>query len=66
MKIANSKGIPLDLADRLQGEDDEALKKDADRLLAFIKPATGPGVPPPSNGGQGTNLDISNMFAKPP
>ncbi len=27
----------------------------------FMKPATGPGVPPPSNGGQGFNLDITKM-----
>jgi hypothetical protein len=61
MKIAASKGLPMDLADRLVGDDEDALKKDADRLLAFMKPATGPGIPPPSNGGQGTNLDITKM-----
>jgi hypothetical protein len=62
MKIAAAKGIPLDLADRLVGEDEEALKKDADRILAYLKPASGPpGVPPPSNGGQSGNLDITKM-----
>jgi hypothetical protein len=43
------------------GTDEDALKKDADRLLAHLKPATGPGVPPPSNGGQSGSLDISKM-----
>lgn len=61
LKVAAAKGIPMDLADRLVGTDEETLAKDAERLLKFMKPATGPGVPPPSNGGQGTNLDINKM-----
>lgn len=39
-KIAIQAGLPLDLADRLTGENEEALKADAERFSGFIKPRT--------------------------
>ncbi|MDS8238310.1 DUF4355 domain-containing protein [Streptococcus pneumoniae] len=41
-RIALQNGLPYDLADRLQGADEEALKADAERLAGFIRPATPP------------------------
>ena len=38
--IAIKAGLPLDLADRLTGDDEEALKADAERFSGFIKPTT--------------------------
>lgn len=43
-RIALQNGLPLDLADRLVGEDEESIKADAERLAAFMKPK--PPVPP--------------------
>ncbi|WP_438730295.1 capsid assembly scaffolding protein Gp46 family protein [Enterococcus sp. AZ128] len=37
-KIAVQNGLPLDLADRLVGEDEDSLKADAERLSKFMKP----------------------------
>lgn len=42
--VAGRKGLPSDLADRLQGETPEELERDADALLALYRPA------PPSAG----------------
>lgn len=39
-RIALQNGLPYDLADRLQGTDEEALKADAERLAGFMRPAT--------------------------
>ena len=36
-RIALQHGLPYDLADRLQGTDEESLKVDAERLAGFIK-----------------------------
>lgn len=44
-KIAYQKGLPLDLAERLVGDDEESITADADRLASFIKPSQPP-VPP--------------------
>ncbi|CBW39101.1 hypothetical protein U756_09570 [Streptococcus pneumoniae 27] len=41
-RIALQNGLPYDLADRLQGADEEALKADAERLAGFMRPATPP------------------------
>ncbi|WP_270598744.1 capsid assembly scaffolding protein Gp46 family protein [Enterococcus asini] len=43
-KIALKNGLPLDLADRLVGEDEESLNADAQRFAGFVKPAAP--VPP--------------------
>ena len=40
--IAIKAGLPLDLADRLSGDDEESLKADAERFSGFIKPQTLP------------------------
>ena len=40
--IAIKAGLPLDLADRLSGDDEESLKADAERFSRFIKPQTPP------------------------
>jgi len=40
--IALKAGLPLDLADRLTGDDEETLKADAERFSGFIKPQTPP------------------------
>lgn len=37
-RIALQNGLPYDLAERLQGIDEESLKADAERLASFIKP----------------------------
>lgn len=38
-KIALKNGLPLDLADRLVGEDEESLNTDAQRFAGFVKSA---------------------------
>ncbi len=47
-RIALQNGLPIDLADRLVGDNEEAIKADAERLAGFIKP-TEPAAPPKSN-----------------
>lgn len=37
-RIALQHGLPYDLADRLQGTDEESLTADAERLVSFVKP----------------------------
>lgn len=44
-RIALQNGLPLDLADRLVGDDEESIKADAERLAGFVKPNK-PIVPP--------------------
>lgn len=65
MKVALAKGLPAALIDRLRGDDEESLGKDADALLELLKPAAaespkGPGIPP-SRGSQPARLDLSRM-----
>ena len=36
-RVALQHGLPYDLADRLQGTDEESLKADAERLAGFMK-----------------------------
>lgn len=38
-RIALQNGLPYDLADRLQGADEETLRADAERLAGFMRPA---------------------------
>ena len=63
LKVASEKKLPSELADRLRGETPEELSADADRLLAWFKPAAGPGVPPTGGGGSGGKpaVDLSKM-----
>jgi len=66
LKVAGEKKLPSELADRLRGDTAEELEADADRLLAFLKPSTGPGVPPTGGTGAGraATLDLSKMTAE--
>lgn len=49
--VAAAKGIPAELADRLRGDDREALEADADTLLALVKqPEPKKGAPQPPAG----------------
>lgn len=45
MRVATSKGLPVELADRLQGSDEKEMGADADRLLSLMKPRNGTSVP---------------------
>ena len=63
LEIATRKGLPPDLAARLQGETPEEMEADADALLKFIKPATGPGIPPSGGGNAPKAVNLSNMTA---
>ncbi|WP_426807469.1 capsid assembly scaffolding protein Gp46 family protein [Streptococcus anginosus] len=47
-RIALQNGLPYDLADRLVGDDEEAIKADAERLAGFVKPVE-PVAPTKSN-----------------
>lgn len=37
-RIATEYGLPLDLAERLQGDDEDGLKADAERLVSYLAP----------------------------
>lgn len=37
-RIATEYGLPLDLADRLQGDDEDGFKADAERLASYLAP----------------------------
>lgn len=54
--VAAAKGLPAELADRLQGDDRKALEKDADALLAMVVPSGEPRKPKPvANLGNGAS-----------
>lgn len=40
MRIAHEQGIPFELIDRLQGEDEKAIRRDAETLSAFLARST--------------------------
>lgn len=40
MRIAHETGIPFELASRLSGDDEEAIRKDAETLAKFVKGKT--------------------------
>jgi hypothetical protein len=63
LEVASKKGLPVELAARLQGDTLEALEKDAEGLLPLLKPKA-PGVPPPGPKGSAGDLDISKMSPK--
>jgi len=59
-KIANDNGLPINLADRLVGENEEELSADAKTLASYLKPSTTPPmrtneVARPDMGGNGTS-----------
>lgn len=49
IKIAREYGIPYELSDRITGEDEEAMKKDAESLSKFIKESGSTPPPMPSH-----------------
>lgn len=59
LKLASSKGLPVDLVNRIQGETEEEIGNDIESLLAFMKKETPQGVTPPPRGGTSTNFDYS-------
>lgn len=65
-EVAMSKGLPPELAARLQGDDRKALEKDADALLALVSPpepnARSP-KPVTALGGAQANLSSKEQFA---
>lgn len=50
IETAAKKGLPVELAGRLNGNTAEEMAADADALMALMKPKGGPGVPPGGNG----------------
>lgn len=64
-QVAFEKGLPADLAARLQGDDRKALEKDADALLALVGKKSDPRQPKPVEklGGDRVNLSPAEQFA---
>ncbi len=61
VRIAHARGLPLELAERLVGQDEAELAADADRLAGLIRPAW-PGVPPPAApGARPAAFDLESM-----
>lgn len=52
-RVALSEGLPIDLADRLVGDDEDELRKDAEKLKALVKPPA-PGSDAKKGGGAKT------------
>lgn len=62
LEVATKAGIPAELAGKLDGETEEELADDAERLKAFLR-EDAPGIPPSGDGGAGSpsTLDIESM-----
>ena len=60
-KVAMEKGIPFELADRLIGETEEELLKDAESVSSLLAPKSAP--PMRTNEPQGTNPNNANAYA---
>ncbi|HEL0236208.1 TPA: DUF4355 domain-containing protein [Streptococcus equi subsp. zooepidemicus] len=69
-KIALQYGLPIDLADRLRGDDEDVLRADAERLASFIKPSQ---PQPPAKSNEPAEVDektaalkqvVNNLTAK--
>lgn len=56
LEIASKKGVPVELAARLMGSTAEEMEADAERIRAYLKPAEGPGNPPPKKPGEGRTV----------
>lgn len=57
-RIAHEVGLPYQLADKLSGEDEESIRKDAEKLASFVKtPAA------PIGGAEPTHEDIDPIKA---
>ncbi len=64
MRIALEEGLPLDLADRIQGTDEESMKADAKKLAAYAKPQTDPPKAPPYDPEPEVNPNDKNSALK--
>lgn len=63
--IALEAGLPIEMAERVQGATPEEMKADAEKLVAFLKPVEGPGLPPKQRHGTSPDvLDINSMSAE--
>jgi len=63
LTVAISKELPPDFAERLKGGNQAELEADADKMLTFVRPATGPGVPPKSRGGSLATTSLKGKTA---
>ena len=69
-RIANDAGIPLELAARLVGNNEEELKKDAEQLASYLVPKSAPPLrsSDPAGGPTGTqskiNADMATMLSQ--
>ena len=63
-KIAQEKGIPMDMASRLSGDDEKALKADADSMAAMLRAFKGPAplADPMPKDPDPKNADMTNML----
>ena len=62
LQVAQAAGLPLELADRVAGATLEEMQTDAAKLAAFVKPKTGPGVPPVAGAsGRPGAFDLSKL-----
>lgn len=59
-RIAHEVGLPYQLADKLAGEDEAAIRKDAEAMASFIKKPAAPlgGVEPTHEDGDPTKADM--------
>ncbi len=58
LRVATSKGLPLELVDRLRGESEEEIAKDADGLLALVKEPQSHGLPAHRRSGEPAKFDF--------
>lgn len=61
-RVAHEVGIPFDLSQRLAGEDENAIRKDAQNLAKLLKP-TAPKAPPRSTEPSGDNSSRAALRA---
>ena len=63
-KIAKENGIPLEMAARLSGADEKALREDAKALAANLKSFMGadPNHNPSNNKSSGSDADLADML----
>lgn len=59
MQVAQEKGIPPNLVNRLQGSTREELEADAATLAGYLKAPESPGVRTIPRGGQATTFDLA-------
>lgn len=66
-KIAHEKGLPYELAERLTGDTEEALGKDAEALAKYVSSSTAPlGSPevPPPTAKSGINAALESVLSE--